>query len=76
MRHIAGILQVTVEFLFEGAPGQRKGAGEAPTPDYVAEYLATPNGLALTRAFMRIKRKKVRRKIVDLVRTIADVRNK
>jgi transcriptional regulator with XRE-family HTH domain len=76
LQHIASILQVTVEFLFEGAPGQRKGAGEASTPDYVTEYLATPGGLALTRAFMRIKQKKMRRQIVDLVQAIADVRNK
>src|ERR1700724_4038882 len=35
LQHISSILQVTAEFLFEGAPGQRKGAGEASTPDYV-----------------------------------------
>jgi hypothetical protein len=41
--------------------------GEAPSPAYVSDFLATSDGLALTKAFMRIKDPKLRRKIVDLV---------
>ena len=74
LQHISQILQVPVAFLFEGiplSPGQPRGLGEAPPPDYVADFLATANGLALTKAFMRIKKATLRRRIVDLVEQIA-----
>ena len=45
--------------------------GEAPSPAYVSDFLATSDGLSLTKAFMRIKSSKLRRRIVDLVEQIA-----
>ena len=45
--------------------------GEAPSPAYVSDFLATSDGLALTKAFMRISNSKLRRRIVDLVEQIA-----
>jgi len=44
---------------------------EAPSPTYVSDFLATSDGLALTKAFMEIKQPKLRRRIVDLVEEIA-----
>jgi hypothetical protein len=44
--------------------------GAAPSPDYVTDFLATADGLALTKAFMRIKNAKLKRCIVDLVEQI------
>jgi hypothetical protein len=44
---------------------------EAPSPAYVSDFLATPDGLALTKSFMKIKDSKLRRRIVDLVEQIA-----
>lgn len=71
LQQIAQILQVPVSFFFEGAPnsGLQSGEGlaEAPSPTYVSDFLATSDGLALTKAFMRIKDPKLRRRIVDLV---------
>ena len=75
LQHISQILQVPVAFFFEGAPhqpGQPKGLGEAPSPAYVFDFLATSDGLALTKAFTRIKQSKLRRRIVDLVEEIAE----
>jgi transcriptional regulator with XRE-family HTH domain len=75
LQQIADILQVPVSFLFEGAPtdaSSGKGLGEAPSPNYVADFLATSEGLALTRAFTRIQDGKLRRSIVDLVEQIAE----
>ena len=75
LQHISHVLQVPVAFFFEGAPhqpGQPKGLGEAPSPAYVFDFLATSDGLALTKAFMRIKESKLRRRIVDLVEEIAE----
>jgi transcriptional regulator with XRE-family HTH domain len=74
LQQISHILQVPVSFFFEGAPnlsGRPEGMGEAPSPAYVSDFLATSDGLALTKAFMHIKDSKLRRRIVDLVEQIA-----
>ena len=76
LQQISNILQVPVAFFFEGAPvlhgyGHADGMREAPSPAYVSDFLATSEGLALTKAFMRIKQAKLRRRIVDLVKEIA-----
>jgi transcriptional regulator with XRE-family HTH domain len=74
LHQIADILQVSVSFMFEGGPGgalHPDGLSEAPSPTYVSDFLATSEGLALTRAFTRIGDAKLRRSIVDLVERIA-----
>ncbi|MEA2953112.1 MAG: hypothetical protein QOJ96_2632 [Alphaproteobacteria bacterium] len=74
LQQIGHFLQVPVSFFFEGAPdvpGTTRGMGEAPSPAYIADFLSTSDGLALTKAFMRIKDAKLRRRIVDLVAQIA-----
>ena len=74
LQQISHILQVPVAFFFEGAPNLHGSTGrikEAPSPSYVPEFLATPEGLLLTKAFMRINEPKLRRHIVDLVAEIA-----
>jgi transcriptional regulator with XRE-family HTH domain len=76
LQQISHILQVPVAFFFEGAPNLSAthagdGMKEAPSPAYVSDFLATSEGLALTKAFMRIKDAKLRRRIVDLVEEIA-----
>jgi transcriptional regulator with XRE-family HTH domain len=77
LQQISNILQVPVAFFFEGAPslpGQATdGLREAPSPAYVSDFLATSEGLALTKAFMRIKEPKLRRRVVELVKEIAGV---
>ena len=76
LQQISLILQVPVSFFFEGAPTvgnavRAEGMSEAPSPAYVSDFLATSDGLALTKAFMRISNSKLRRRIVDLVEQIA-----
>ncbi len=71
LQQIANVLQVPVTFFFEGAPGQPKLDGKAPSPAYVNEFLSTSDGLALTKAFMQIKDPKLRRSIVNVVEEIA-----
>ncbi|WEF51586.1 helix-turn-helix domain-containing protein [[Pseudomonas] carboxydohydrogena] len=78
LHQIADILQVPVSFLFEGGPTNStsvEGLGEAPSPAYVSDFLATSEGLALTRAFTKITDAKLRRSIVDLVEQIAGTQN-
>ena len=77
LQQISQILQVPVSFFFEGAPSSQRAdrvegfSSEAPSPAYVSDFLATSDGLALTKAFVRIKDAKLRRRIVDLVEQIA-----
>jgi transcriptional regulator with XRE-family HTH domain len=74
LQHISQLLQVPVPFFFEGAPhlpGQPSGTEPAPSPAYVFNFLATTDGLALTKAFMQIKQTSMRRRIVHLVEEIA-----
>ena len=76
VQQISQILQVPVAFLFEGAPdllhpNGANGIQPVPSPAYVPDFLATQEGIALTRAFTRIKEAKLRRRIVDLVEEIA-----
>ena len=76
LQQISQILQVPVAFFFEGAPHLAggpvpEGADLAPSPAYVSDFLATSDGLSLTKAFMRIPDAKLRRRIVDLVQQIA-----
>ncbi len=71
LQQISNILKVPVTFFFENVPGQPKLDGKAPSPVYVSDFLATTDGLALTKAFMQIKDAKLRRCIVNLVEEIA-----
>jgi len=71
IQQIAEALRIPVSFLFEGGPSGTPGGGEGASPTYVSDFLATSEGLALTRAFTRISDSKLRRAIVDLVEQIA-----
>jgi transcriptional regulator with XRE-family HTH domain len=74
LQQISEILQVPVSFLFDGGPSgaaNTEGFSEGSSPAYVSDFLATSEGLALTRAFTRISDAKMRRSIVDLVEQIA-----
>ena len=71
---VAGILGVPVSFFYEdvdsGAGAGGFAEGEEPPP--VMEFLSSGEGLQLSLAFMRIKDAKVRRRILDLVRSLSD----
>jgi transcriptional regulator with XRE-family HTH domain len=74
LQQISEILQVPVSFLFDGGPSggaNADGFSEGSSPAYVSDFLATSEGLALTRAFTRITDAKLRRSIVELVEQVA-----
>ena len=74
LQQISRTLQVPVAFFFEGAPsvpGTPEPTEMAPSPAYVTDFLATSDGFALTKAFMRIKNTKLKQRIVALVEEIA-----
>src|SRR3979409_685932 len=74
IQQISEILQVPVSFLFEGGPsGTANAAGfvEGTSPAYVADFLATSEGVAITPVCTRTTDAKLRRSIVELVEQIA-----
>ncbi len=72
LQNIATVLSVPVGFFFEGAPGQGEtGKADSKSGSYVVDFLSSSEGLQLNRAFVRISDSKVRRRIVDLVRSLA-----
>jgi transcriptional regulator with XRE-family HTH domain len=74
LRQAAQVLEVPVEFFYEGAPAPPAAGAESlesiPQSFDVA-FLATTEGFQLNRAFLRIRDPKVRRRIVDLVVSLA-----
>ena len=76
MQQIAAALKVPVSFFFDDAPkGIAPGGGEANeagSTSYVVDFLSSTEGIQLNRAFVRINNPAIRRKIVDLVKTLAE----
>jgi transcriptional regulator with XRE-family HTH domain len=75
LQQISKILGVPVEFFFEGAPSgdivMAAGFGELPQSNVVSDFMATSEGVQLTRAFVRISDAQVRRRLIDLVEALA-----
>ena len=67
--HIAAILDVGIEFFFEGLPGLRCGGSAGHT--VMAEFMTIPESDRLVRGFMRLKDGEARRKVADLVDWLA-----
>ena len=71
----AEVLETTVNFFLEGAPAEPAamagGFAEPRAQPFDMSFLATTEGFQLNRAFIRIRDPKVRRRIVDLVVSLA-----
>lgn len=74
---LAKVLGVGVQFFYEDAPvgltGPQPAPGfaEGPSENHIVDFLNTREGLELNRSFLRIADPKVRRSIIDLVRSLA-----
>ena len=73
LQHTARVLEVSPGYFFEGAPADsaEPGFAEESPQSYVVDFLASTEGLQLNRAFLRVRDPKVRRRIVDLVISLA-----
>lgn len=79
LQQIAKKLEVPVSFFFDGAPSGDSpttagatGFSDATSTAYISDFLATSEGVQLTKAFVRIKSGRIRRRIVDLVEALAE----
>jgi transcriptional regulator with XRE-family HTH domain len=75
------VLGVSVSYFYEEAPEQHSamaaahaeaGFAELPAENYASDFLSSREGLELNKAFARITDPKVRRTIVELVRSLAN----
>ena len=75
LQQTARVLGVPIDYFYEGAPqfdsNAVGGFSDNPPPAYMAE-LTTTDGLNLLKAFASIKSARVRRRVVDLVRALAE----
>ncbi len=75
LQAIATILGVPVSFLFEDLPGQSSALGSGFAEDastvHALEFCSSAEGLQLNRSFVKISDPKVRRKIIELIRTLS-----
>jgi transcriptional regulator with XRE-family HTH domain len=68
---IARSLQSPVDYFFEGLGGAVGGGMAEDGEPFTHDFLMTPEGLELATLFPKIGRQKVRRRILELVRSMA-----
>ena len=71
---IARSLQSSVGYFFEGLADTTAGGLAEGGEPFVHDFLMTPEGLELATLFPKITRSKVRRRILELVRSMAEDR--
>jgi transcriptional regulator with XRE-family HTH domain len=70
---LANVLDVPVNFFFDGLTGVAAGGvAESDQSPIVYDFIQSSDGVALAEAFSRIKTPKVRRRVLELVRSLAD----
>lgn len=71
---VSRVLGVPVSHFLDGLTGDT-GASSKPAPDasgHIMDFVRSPEGLALNRAFAAIEDPRTKRAVLDLVRSMAD----
>ena len=71
LQAISQVLEVPISYFFPQEPAFVGGMGESAQSDYISDFMMSSEGIELNRAFAQIKDPKLRRKVIDLVRTMA-----
>lgn len=70
---VSRILGVPIDYFYEGVSNQMAGGfGESETSPPVMEFVSSGEGLQLSLAFMKIKDPKLRKRVLDLVKQMAE----
>ena len=72
---VSRILGVPIDFFYEGVSSlleERPGFSEAESTPPVMEFVSSGEGLQLSLAFMKIKDPKLRKRVLDLVKQMAE----
>ena len=67
---IARILDVPIDFFYDGVGVPSDGLGDPSAP--VMEFVSSTEGLQLSLAFMKIKDPKVRKRVLELVKSLGE----
>ena len=70
---IARALQTNVAYFYEGLEEETPAPGGGFMAATAQEFLLTPEGMELAASFPRVRRPGLRRKVLDLVRAMADM---
>jgi transcriptional regulator with XRE-family HTH domain len=73
LQAMSNALEVPVSYFFPDAESAQGGLQEEGTA-FMMDFMSTSEGLELSRAFTRIGSAKVRRKVLELVRALAEER--
>jgi transcriptional regulator with XRE-family HTH domain len=76
LQHASRALEVPIEFFFRDAAHLEPNLSDSESvvsgeSNFVAEFLSSNEGIELNQAFARIRDRKLRRRIVELVRAVA-----
>jgi len=71
LQKISQVLDMPISYFFPQETPAAGSMGESTQSDYVSEFMMSSEGIELNRAFAQIKDPKLRRKVIDLVRTMA-----
>jgi len=74
---LAQVLDVPVSYFFDDLASEEdsqspSGFAESKSQDFVLEFLNSREGLELNRAFVKIQDPQIRRKIIDLIRSLSE----
>jgi transcriptional regulator with XRE-family HTH domain len=69
---LAAVLDVPVSYFFQGLTTQNTSAVAEAEQPYLHDILATPEGAQLMTLFGKIESPKLRRRIIELVRVLAE----
>ena len=73
LQAMSNALDVPVSFFFpDSSVGAEGGGMQEESAAFMTDFMSTSEGLELSRSFVRIRSTKVRRRIVELVRALAE----
>jgi transcriptional regulator with XRE-family HTH domain len=73
LQAMATALEVPISYFFPDAAATGEAAGlQEESAAFMMDFMSTSEGLELSRAFTRIRGAKVRRKVLELVRALAE----
>jgi transcriptional regulator with XRE-family HTH domain len=69
---VSRILGVPIDFFYEGVAAMPSAGGFAEPGPPVMEFVSSGEGLQLSLSFMKIKDPKVRKRVLDLVKSLGE----
>ena len=69
--HVARVMEVPVSYFFEGLDDDGASELKGPDSETLYDFIASPDGLALASAYSGIRDQTVRRRVIDLLRSLS-----